>query len=643
MNRQHFINKVFTGTWMMFAMALAYAGTPLWTLTPLTATKITVPTNGVATVKYLVTNQSKRSHTLIMTAIPGITQVTKTGNCPNPFILGYQQSCILNLTVNGSAITRNIIGGPVVCQQGNLNQCYQPSSVNILHITQAPAQEYTIGGSISGLTASGLVLQNNGGDNLSVAANATTFQFSTPVAFGGSYNVTVLTQPKGLTCTVNNGSGSNVMANVTNIAITCSTITYTIGGSISGLTTSGLILQNNGGDNLSVAANATTFQFSTPVAFGGSYNVTVLTQPKGLICTVNNGSGSNVMADVTNVVITCREFFSYTVGAGNIISGSNINAITGSLTPLGGSPFATGLTTANSIVLSPDVQFLYEVGPTNNAVFGFSLDLTTGNLSSIGSFATGGPLPRGLAISPSGLFIFASHGSVSAGLSVYTVNTTTGALTSVVGSPYSLGGGVPRGVAVSRDNRFVYALNSSMNTVYAYSIDASTGALTSVPGSPFLTGGTTPQNIVVSPNNNFVYITNQNTDTVSAFSRNTITGALTPIVGSPFSAGDDANGIAITPNGNFLYVSNFGIGTVTAFSVNTITGALTSSVPGSPFTVGAASQGIAITPDGSFLYVASGNEASIYALSINSATGALTPIPGSPFAVGSGPVSIAIG
>ncbi len=85
---------------------------------------------------------------------------------------------------------------------------------------------YTIGGSISGLTAHGLVLQNNGGDNLALAPGATSFQFSKPVAFGGSYHVTVQQQPIGLTCTVSNGSGTNVMANVTNISITCSSISY---------------------------------------------------------------------------------------------------------------------------------------------------------------------------------------------------------------------------------------------------------------------------------------------------------------------------------------------------------------------------------------------------------------------------------
>src|SRR6185437_17070528 len=58
-----------------------------------------------------------------------------------------------------------------------------------------PPQSYTIGGSISGLSASGLVLQDNGGDNLTVASGSKSFTFSTSVASGSQYAVTVLTPP----------------------------------------------------------------------------------------------------------------------------------------------------------------------------------------------------------------------------------------------------------------------------------------------------------------------------------------------------------------------------------------------------------------------------------------------------------------
>ena len=143
MNGRKFINKIMIGLWLTCVMALVHAGTPLWTFTPLTQTTITVAASDTATVRYQVTNQSRKTHTLAMKAIPGVTQITTSGNCPNPFVLGYQQSCILNLSINGSALKGNIQGGPIVCQQGNPNQCYQPSAANSLHITKGPVTNTT--------------------------------------------------------------------------------------------------------------------------------------------------------------------------------------------------------------------------------------------------------------------------------------------------------------------------------------------------------------------------------------------------------------------------------------------------------------------------------------------------------------------
>lgn len=61
--------------------------------------------------------------------------------------------------------------------------------------TSAPPptpQTHVIGGSITGLSAPGLVLQDNGGDNLTVAPGATSFMFAIPIVTGGKYDVTVL-------------------------------------------------------------------------------------------------------------------------------------------------------------------------------------------------------------------------------------------------------------------------------------------------------------------------------------------------------------------------------------------------------------------------------------------------------------------
>ena len=83
--------------------------------------------------------------------------------------------------------------------------------------------------------------------------------------------------------------------------------TFTVGGTISGLTGSGLVLQNNAGNNLTVSAAATSFSFTTAIATGGSYSVSVLMQPStpSQSCTIVNGSGTVASANVTNVTINC--------------------------------------------------------------------------------------------------------------------------------------------------------------------------------------------------------------------------------------------------------------------------------------------------------------------------------------------------
>lgn len=137
------------------AMSFSYAGAPVWTFTPLTATTIYVPADSTATVQYQVTNQSNRAHTLAMSSITGVSQITTgAGICSNPFVLPFRgSSCTLSLLVNGSQLTHVITDGPIVCEQGNLLQCYQPSRKDALNITQTTAPSIATITSTSGSPA----------------------------------------------------------------------------------------------------------------------------------------------------------------------------------------------------------------------------------------------------------------------------------------------------------------------------------------------------------------------------------------------------------------------------------------------------------------------------------------------------------
>ena len=192
------------------------------------------------------------------------------------------------------------------CSGGGSNSATSPNPTPTPNTPPPPPPvTYTIGGSASGVAGSGLVLQNNGGNNLSVAQGGS-FTFATAINSGAAYQVTVLTQPSNpaQTCSVANGSGT-ATANITTVQITCTTIAYTIGGAVQGLTGAGLILQNNGLDDLSVTIDG-SFTFANSIWQGNAYNVTVLTQPSNpaQTCSVSNSAGT-AGANVTSVAVSC--------------------------------------------------------------------------------------------------------------------------------------------------------------------------------------------------------------------------------------------------------------------------------------------------------------------------------------------------
>ena len=165
----------------------------------------------------------------------------------------------------------------------------------------------TIGGTVAGLSGAGLILQNNGGDDLAVSANGS-FSFKTAVDAGSLYNITVLTQPASpvQTCSVANANGTAPATNVTSVSVTCGTGTASVGGTVSGLAGSGLVLRNNGADDLAIASNG-SFTFATPLANGSTFEVTVATQPTrpSQTCTVADASGTVGGGDVRTVKVSC--------------------------------------------------------------------------------------------------------------------------------------------------------------------------------------------------------------------------------------------------------------------------------------------------------------------------------------------------
>jgi hypothetical protein len=220
--------------------------------------------------------------------------VNTTGICGCPLV-GY--------TLRPTLQTNNPNWGGI-----NTATCNGPTQTIKLEFNGgAPPSTYSVGGTVTGLTGTGLELQNNGVDTLAITANDV-FAFVTELQLGFSYVVTVSTQPTGQTCTVSNGSGTISDADVTDVAVTCADnpTDYTINGTVSGLGPNSVTLQNNGADDRDVDANG-VFVFDTALPDGSSYDVTVLTQPTGQTCDVTNGVGTINGSDVLGVDVDCLD------------------------------------------------------------------------------------------------------------------------------------------------------------------------------------------------------------------------------------------------------------------------------------------------------------------------------------------------
>lgn len=263
--------------------------------------------------------------------------------------------------------------------------------------------KYNVGGTLSGLEGDQVVLQNNGGDDLVLNADGG-FDFSTALEDGSDYAVSVKTRPDNppQVCSITNPAGALSGADVTNVEVVCDT-RYSIGGTITNLSGGGLVLQNNGGDDLSVPASATDFVFDSLLAEGDAYDVTVFTAPSSpdQECTLISAAGTVGTANVTDISISCQ-VIAYQInvnvtgldGATGSLELDNNGEALGPLTADGAYAFATGVPDLNdynvTVAAQPDDREC-AVNEGSGTVDGadVTLDVVCGALYSVGGSVTG--------------------------------------------------------------------------------------------------------------------------------------------------------------------------------------------------------------------------------------------------------------
>jgi len=141
--------------------------------------------------------------------------------------------------------------------------------------------------------------------------------------------------------------------------------------------------------------------------------------------------------------------------------------------------------------------------------------------------------------------------------------------------------------------QFAYVANEGSNNVSAYTIDPSTGALTTIAGSPF-PAARFPASVAVDPGGKFAYVSDENSNNISAYTIDLSTGALSAIAGSPFPAGLFPDSVAVDPSGKFAYVAEEDSNNVSAYTIDPSTGALSANA-GSPFPAGSAPSSVTIS------------------------------------------------
>ncbi len=447
-----------------------------------------------------------------------------------------------------------------------------------------------------------------------------------------------------------------------------------------------------GGAAFTLTINGTNFVAASAVNFGGSAPATTFISSTQLTAAVstssiastgtlavtvtNPGTGSGtsnpinfyITSALPSSVPTLDALFPSCVPAGEQLVDATDNLLTvvgdsfvaGSVVRWNGSDRPTSSNgTINGLTAQISASDIAAAGTATVTVFNPPPGGGTSNPLTF-TITPGASQPQSIAIDSTGKFAYAMDagcgGGVGGYVSMYTINSATGAL-ATIGPPVSTygygieyGDGVNAGsLSVDPFGKFAYVTNSGNvynydseadGTLAMYTIDATTGALTSTgtmigncPGLCF------PSSVVVDPSGKFAYVATGNdpgaAGSVLIYAINAATGALT-------STGTIASGtgpvyMAVDSAGKFAYVTNSNSNDVSMYTINATTGALTSI---GTIATGTGPAAVAVDPAGKFAYVTNSISHDVSMYTIDATTGALTSI--GTIATGTEPVAVAV-
>lgn len=445
--------------------------------------------------------------------------------------------------------------------------------------------------------------------------------------------------------TISNASDSAGLATAINIGVTTITASYQVSPSIQ-ITQNASISVINAFTTVQISPTniiskiGNTQQFTAQALYsnGSTQDVTntvTWSSSNSNVATITSGPGNKaglvtvIGSGYTVISATLSPFTPVTtmLGVNNYLYTSNYtnntvsiyvnNGITGQLTSIG--TIASGI---DPYYLTISNQYLYAVNYTNSnsipgTISSYSINSSNGLLTAAGSFSTHGYNPQSIAFSPNNNFAYITNTTVyGASINIGAFGVSNGQLSYLSSGNTGL---TPQGIAITPSGQYAYVANNGSHTISMFSINLLSGALTSLAPS-FIGGLSTPNHIAIHPSGNYMYVTDYSANIVAMYSISS-NGQLSPLSIPSITCGSQPNAITMSPNGNFVYVSNSADNSISMYSINSSgilspIGSGTISAPNNP-------QGIAINPSGQYAYVV--NNLGVLMYSIN-ASGILTLI-----------------
>ncbi len=244
-----------------------------------------------------------------------------------------------------------------------------------------------------------------------------------------------------------------------------------------------------------------------------------------------------------------------------------------------GANVASGGPSPAALAIDPSGKFMFVANQGVGGISGtssISVYTISGSTVSLASTTPTDDFATALEVSPTANFLYVAN-SVGAlpllqgEVTQYSFDSTSGALTKV--GSYITGGTTPAGVAINKKG-YLYVTNFGSNNISGFMI-ASDGTLAPTPKSPYtLATGAGPQSIVADPVEDYLYVADFGSNQVSGFVVSAASGELTNINPNAVSTGVGPAGIAMDPTGIYLFTTNIGSPSLSVYHLDFMTGQL---------------------------------------------------------------------